>query len=72
MNWSEIEGRWPLMEALLISYWAALSDDDLGRIDGQREVPARILEERYGFDEAAAETAICTFEKEVRRPGPAK
>jgi hypothetical protein len=67
MNWSEIDGRWPQMTALLMSYWPALSDDDLGRINGQREVLARILQERYGFDEAA----ICTFEKEARRSGAA-
>jgi hypothetical protein len=71
MNWSEIESQWPSMKALLASHWHELSDDDLTRIDGQRERLARALQERLGLD-AAAEAAICAFEKDVRRPGAVK
>jgi len=72
MNWSEIEGRWEPMKALLESYWRGLSDDDLTRIDGQRDRLARALQDRLGLDAAAAEAAICAFEKDVRRPGAVK
>src|SRR4051812_37634675 len=37
MNWSEIETGWPVMKALLASYWRELSDDDLALIDGRRD-----------------------------------
>ena len=54
MNWSEIESQWPSMKALLASHWQELSDDDLTRIDGQRDRLARALQERLGLDAAAA------------------
>jgi hypothetical protein len=72
MNWSEIEGRWDPMKALLASYWPELSGDDLTRIDGKRGILARVLHERYGLDAPGAEEAICAFEKDVRRPGAVK
>jgi hypothetical protein len=72
MNWSEIESQWPSMKALLASHWHERSDDDLTRIDGQRDRLARALQERLGLDAAAAEAAIGAFEKDVRRPGAVK
>jgi len=72
MNWSEIEDRWEPMKALLVSYWQKLSDEDLARIIGRRDVLARVLRERYGLNAAEAEDAICAFEKDVRRPGAVK
>jgi hypothetical protein len=58
MNWSEIESEWEPMKALLVSHWHMLSDDDLARIDGKREVLAHVLQERLGLDAAAAEAAL--------------
>jgi hypothetical protein len=72
MNWSEIEGQWETMKALLVSHWHALNDDDLARINGKRDVLAQVLQERLGLDAAAAEAAICAFEKDVRWPGAVK
>jgi hypothetical protein len=72
MNWSEIQTRWGPMKAVLASYWHELSDGDLARIDGKRDVLNRVLRERYGLEPSEAEQAICTFEKEVRRPGAVK
>jgi hypothetical protein len=56
----------------LVSYWTELSDGDLARIDGKRDVLAAVLRERYGLNAPDAEAAICAFEKDVRRPGAVK
>jgi hypothetical protein len=72
MNWSEIENQWEPMKALLVSHWHQLSSDDLARINGQRDVLAQVLRERYDLNVTAAEDAICAFEKDVRRPGAVK
>jgi hypothetical protein len=72
MNWSEIEGRWEPMKALLESYWQELSEGDLARIDGKRDMLNQVLQERYGLDASEAEARICAFEKDVRRPGAVK
>ena len=72
MNWSEIEHRWDQMHAVVRTHWRKLNDEDLVRINGKRDVLAQVIQERECVDAAAAEAAICTFEKDVRRPGAVK
>jgi uncharacterized protein YjbJ (UPF0337 family) len=72
MNWSEMEAQWEQMKPLLVSHWHDLSEEDIARIHGQREVLAQALQERYGLSAREAEDAICAFEKDVRRPGAVK
>lgn len=72
MNWSEIESYWNSMRRLIASYWKRLGEDDLDRIDRRRDGLAAALRDRYGWDAGRAEAEICTFEKEVRRPGAVK
>jgi hypothetical protein len=35
-------------------------------------IMAQVIQERDGLNNAEAETAICAFEKDVRRPGAVK
>ncbi|QDV35305.1 CsbD family protein [Tautonia plasticadhaerens] len=72
MNWTEIEGDWPEMKALVKSHWSRLSEADLARIEGDRGRLAEILCGRYGHGAEEAERMICVFEKEFRRPGAVK
>jgi hypothetical protein len=72
MNWSEIASQWPTMKSLLAAYWPKLTDVDLARIDGKRDRLPEVLHDRYGLDATDAEAAVCTFEKDVRRPGAVK
>ncbi len=69
MNWSEIEHRWDQMHSVVRTHWRKLNNDDIARIDGKRAILAQVLQERECLDAADAETAIRTFEKDVRRPG---
>jgi uncharacterized protein YjbJ (UPF0337 family) len=72
MNWSEIEHRWDQMHAVVKTHWQKLSNDDVARINGKREVLAQVIQERECLNPAEAESAICIFEKEIRRPGAVK
>jgi hypothetical protein len=72
MNWSEIEYRWDQMKFVVVSHWNRPSNEDLARINGKRDVLAQVIRERDGLNATEAEKAICTFEKEVRRPGAVK
>ena len=72
MNWSEIKGSWHESRALLQVHWPKLTDDVLDDIDGDRYELGRALQRHYGFSAGDAETAICEFEKDVRRPGAVK
>ena len=54
MNWDTIKGNWKQMKGDLKQVWGELSDDDLSRIEGDREKLIGTLQERYGIarDEA--------------------
>jgi hypothetical protein len=55
------------------SYLESLSDPRHTRNrNGKRDVLAQVIQERDCLNAAEAETAICAFEKEVRRPGAVK
>ena len=72
MNWSEIKASWNEMSALLQVHWPKLTDEVLDEIDGDRYELGRALQRHYGLSAGDAETAICEFEKDVRRPGAVK
>jgi hypothetical protein len=72
MNWSEMEVNWNEMKAVLHQYWPQLSNAVLDDIDGDRYELGRALQRHYGLSAEDAETAICEFEKDVRRPGAVK
>jgi hypothetical protein len=72
MNWSEMQANWHEMKALLKVQWPKLSDSVLDDIDGDRYELGRALQVHYSLSPGDAETAICEFEKDVRRPGAVK
>jgi hypothetical protein len=72
MNWSEMKTGWTELRAVAQSQWPRLTDIVLSDVNGDRAELARALQRHYSFSAADAETAICEFEKDVRRPGAVK
>jgi hypothetical protein len=72
MNWIEIHEKWEGLRPLLLSYWTRLSEEDLKRIQGDRQALATVLQERYGYAAGEAEQEIARFEHNVRFPGAVK
>jgi hypothetical protein len=72
MNWSEIKTNWDEMRPLLQGHWPKLTDEVLDGIDRDRYELGRALQRHYGLSAGDAESAICEFEKDVRRPGAVK
>jgi hypothetical protein len=66
------EAQWEQVKALLVSNWHKLSEEDIALINGKRDVLAQALGEHYSLGTREAEDAICSFEKDVRRPGAVK
>jgi uncharacterized protein YjbJ (UPF0337 family) len=54
MNWDIIKGDWKQFSGKVKEKWGNLTDDDLAKINGQREQLEGMLQERYGLakDEA--------------------
>jgi hypothetical protein len=72
MNWAEVKACWGEMHVVIKARWPNLTDVDLKNINGDRSRLGRALVRRYGFSDQQAETSICEFEKDARRPGAVK
>jgi uncharacterized protein YjbJ (UPF0337 family) len=61
MNWDQIEGQWKQLKGRVKQQWGDLTDDDLDRAAGKRDVLAGRLQERYGITKEVAEREIDDF-----------
>ncbi|MBQ0745042.1 MAG: CsbD family protein [Marinobacter sp.] len=55
MNKDIADGKWQQMKGKIQQKWGDLTDDDLDRINGQREEFAGVMKERYGKSKEEAE-----------------
>jgi len=58
MNWDQIKGNWIQMKGSLKKVWGELTDDDLTRIEGDRDKLIGTLQERYGIARDEAEKQV--------------
>jgi uncharacterized protein YjbJ (UPF0337 family) len=58
MNSDTLKGKWKQLRGELKKWWGDLTDDDLDRIDGERDQLIGRLQERYGYTRAQAEAEV--------------
>ena len=51
-------GRWYELKGHVREQWGKLTDDDLTQLSGKTEELSGVLQQRYGYDKAKAETEI--------------
>ena len=61
MTWERIETRWTRVKGQMQEQWARLSDDDLERIHGKRELFLGRIQELYGVPRTDAERQVDRF-----------
>ena len=57
-TWEQIAGKWKQFSGEAKAKWGKLTDDDVMQINGQREVLAGKLEEKYGLAKENANKQI--------------
>lgn len=62
MNKDTIKGQWSQVKGSAKEKWGELTDNDLTRIDGQREQLLGRIQERYGIAKDEAERQVSEFE----------
>lgn len=67
MNRDILEGKWKQLRGKVKERWSALTDDDLGRIEGRRDVLVGVLQEKYGYTKQRAEDEVNRFMAETER-----
>ncbi|MFN0062749.1 MAG: CsbD family protein [Myxococcaceae bacterium] len=61
MNWDTIAGKWTEYKGKIKSQWGELTDDDLARINGKRDVLVGLVQQRYGKMKDVAEKEVEEF-----------
>ena len=63
MNWDTVKGNWMQAKGKVKEQWGKLTDDDLARIEGQRDRLLGKIQERYGIAKDAAERELNEWER---------
>ena len=58
MNWDQIRGNWNQAKGELKNRWGKLSDDDIARIEGDRDKLVGKLQELYGMSKEEADKQV--------------
>ena len=49
MDWNRVEGNWKQFKGRVKEKWGDLTDDDLDKMNGQRDQLEGMIQERYGI-----------------------
>ncbi len=58
MNKEEMKGKWNQLKGQVKKQWGKLTDDDLDRIEGNRDILVGKIQERYGKTKEEAEREV--------------
>ncbi len=64
--WDQVAGKWKELRGEVRKAWGKLTDDDLERIAGQRDVLVGRLQERYGIAKEEANRQVDQWAKSLR------
>jgi uncharacterized protein YjbJ (UPF0337 family) len=65
MNQDTIAGQWKQVSGKIKKQWGKLTDDDLKVLEGNAEMLAGKLQERYGIARDEAERQVREFEEDL-------
>ncbi len=63
MNKEEIKGKWNQLKGEVKKQWGKLTDDDLDRIEGNRDILIGKIQERYGKSKEEAEREVDQYNR---------
>lgn len=64
VNEDILKGKWQQLKGEAQKKWDKLTDDDLGKINGDRKIFLGRLQENYGVTKEKAETMLEEFERD--------
>ena len=70
MNEDILKGQWKQLRGQVKEWWGVLTDDDLDKIDGQRDQMIGMLQEKYGFTKDQATRELDDRLAQLRQPTP--
>lgn len=61
MNSDILKGKWKQMRGSAKSEWGDLTDDDLDKMEGERDKMVGVIQEKYGRSRQEAEKEVDDF-----------
>ena len=61
MNWDRVQGNWKQFTGKVKKQWGKLTDDDIARINGNREQLEGELQAKYGYAKDKAKQEVDTW-----------
>ena len=61
MNEDILKGKWKQLKGDVQKKWGKLTNDDLDRIEGNREKMVGTLQERYGYEKERAQKELDAY-----------
>ena len=65
MNWDQIKGQWKQLKGNAKQQWGKLTDDDLDQAEGNRDILAGRIQERYGIEKEEAQRQLDDWSRGV-------
>ncbi|MBY0431225.1 MAG: CsbD family protein [Rhodospirillales bacterium] len=65
MNWDQIKGNWKQVQGKVKEQWGAFTDDDIARMEGQRDQLVGKIQEKYGCGREEAERQVKSWEGRI-------
>jgi len=63
MNWNQAEGNWKQFNGKVKETWGKLTDDEIDKIAGKRDILLGKVQEKYGIAQEEAEKQVKDWEK---------
>ena len=68
MNEDILKSQWKQLRGQIKQWWSVLTDDDLDKINGQRDKLIGKLQEKYGFTKEQATRELDDHLAQLRQP----
>ncbi|MDA0674865.1 MAG: CsbD family protein [Proteobacteria bacterium] len=65
MNWDQIKGNWKQAKGRAKLQWGKLTNDELDKAEGSRDMLVGRIQERYGVAREEAERQVADWEKRI-------
>jgi uncharacterized protein YjbJ (UPF0337 family) len=70
MNWDQIRGNWKQLKGSARKAWGDLTDDDLDKVQGERERLVGKIQVRYGIAKEEAERRVDSWVSSIDKDDP--
>lgn len=58
MNWDQIKGKWTSLKGQAKEQWGVLTDDELSKVEGNRDQLVGAVQQKYGIEKEEASRRV--------------